>query len=286
MLETHAVFGRVTPQQKRAMVQALQAHGHTVAMTGDGVNDALALKDADIGVAMGSGSDATRAVAQLVLLDSKFDALPPVVAEGRRVLGNIERTSGLYLNKTVYAMLISLATGVAGFVFPFLPRHLTLIGALTIGIPSFFLALAPNTERFRPGFVSRVLAVRDPRPARSRRSRRCSPTGWRRTSPASRCVEAQTTAVMVLTWIGFLVLSILSAPLTRARLALIWSMAGLFVIALVWPPSADVLRAGRPAADRVARRVRHRGDRVVVRAVVRAGGAARWGRGTGAVPRK
>ncbi len=157
MLETHAVFGRVTPQQKRAMVQALQAHGHTVAMTGDGVNDALALKDADIGVAMGSGSDATRSVAQLVLLDSNFDALPPVVAEGRRVLGNIERTSGLYLNKTVYAMLISLATGVAGFVFPFLPRHLTLIGALTIGIPSFFLALAPNTERFRPGFVNRVL---------------------------------------------------------------------------------------------------------------------------------
>ncbi len=100
------------------MVQALQSHGHTVAMTGDGVNDALALKDADIGVAMGSGSDATRAVAQLVLLDSTFDSLPPVVAEGRRVLGNIERTSGLYLTKTVYAMLISLATGVLGFVVP------------------------------------------------------------------------------------------------------------------------------------------------------------------------
>ena len=99
VLESHAVFGRVTPQQKREMVQALQSHGHTVAMTGDGVNDALALKDADIGVAMGSGSDATRAVAQLVLLDSTFDSLPPVVAEGRRVLGNIERTSGLYLNE-------------------------------------------------------------------------------------------------------------------------------------------------------------------------------------------
>ena len=140
-----------------SMVQALQSRGHTVAMTGDGVNDALALKDADIGVAMGSGSDATRAVAQLVLLDSTFDSLPPVVAEGRRVLGNIERTSGLYLNKTVYAMLISLATGVLAFVFPFLPRHLTLIGAVTIGIPSFFLALAPNTDRFRPGFVRRVL---------------------------------------------------------------------------------------------------------------------------------
>ena len=218
MLESHSVFGRVTPQQKREMVQALQAHGHTVAMTGDGVNDALALKDADIGVAMGSGSDATRAVAQLVLLDSTFDSLPPVVAEGRRVLGNIERTSGLYLTKTVYAMLISLAIGVLGFVFPFLPRHLTLIGALTIGIPSFFLALAPNTDRFRPGFVRRVL-------------RFAIPTGTlaaiatflayalAREEPGVTLVEAQTTAVMVLTWIGFLVLTILSAPLTRARLA-------------------------------------------------------------------
>ena len=244
-LESHGVFGRVTPQQKRAMVQALQAHGHTVAMTGDGVNDALALKDADIGVAMGSGSDATRAVAQLVLLDSNFDALPPVVAEGRRVLGNIERTSGLYLNKTVYAMLISLATGVAGFVFPFLPRHLTLIGALTIGIPSFFLALAPNTERFRPGFVDRVL-------------RFAIPTGTlaaiatllayrlAANEPGVTLLEAQTTAVMVLTWIGFLVLSILSAPLTRSRLMLIWSMAGLFVIALVWPPSATFFALDDP----------------------------------------
>ena len=138
------MFGRVTPKQKRSMVNALRSKGHTVGMTGDGVNDALALKDADIGIAMGSGSDATRAVAQLVLLDSNFDALPQVVAEGRRVLGNIERTSGLYITKTVYAMLLSLAVGVAGFPFPFLPRHLTLIGALTIGIPSFFLALAPE----------------------------------------------------------------------------------------------------------------------------------------------
>nr|MDP9331650.1 HAD-IC family P-type ATPase [Actinomycetota bacterium] len=154
-LESASVFGRVAPRQKRAMVLALQDHGHTVAMIGDGVNDALALKDADIGVAMGSGSDASRAVAQVVLLDSDFDAMPIVVAEGRRVLGNIERTSGLYLTKTVYAMLLSLAVGVAGFAFPFLPRHLTLVGAVTIGIPSFFLALAPNTDRFRSGFVER-----------------------------------------------------------------------------------------------------------------------------------
>jgi cation-transporting ATPase E len=238
ILEQHSVFGRVTPQQKRAMVAALQSHGHTVAMTGDGVNDALALKDADIGVAMGSGSDATRAVAQLVLLDSNFSALPPVVAEGRRVLGNIERTAGLYLNKTVYAMLISLAIGVAGLVFPFLPRHLTLVGALTIGIPSFFLALAPNRERFRPGFVNRVL-------------RFAIPTGTlaaiatfvayavARNEPGVSLREAQTTAVMVLTWIGLLVLSILAAPLTRSRLALIWSMAGAFLVILLWPATQE-----------------------------------------------
>ncbi len=236
VLESHSVFGRVTPQQKRAMVRALQAHDHTVAMTGDGVNDALALKDADIGVAMGSGSDATRAVAQLVLLDSTFDSLPPVVAEGRRVLGNIERTSGLYLNKTVYAMLISLATGVLGFVFPFLPRHLTLIGSLTIGIPSFFLALAPNTDRFRPGFVRRVLRFAIPTGTLAAIATLLA-YSLAREEPGVTLVEAQTTAVMVLTWIGFLVLTILSSPLTRPRLLLIWSMAGLFVIALIWPPS-------------------------------------------------
>jgi cation-transporting ATPase E len=234
VLDTHGVFGRVTPQQKRAMVQALQSHGHTVAMTGDGVNDALALKDADIGVAMGSGSDATRAVAQIVLLDSSFDALPSVVAEGRRVLGNIERTSGLYLNKTVYAMLISLAIGVVGFVFPFLPRHLTLIGALTIGIPSFFLALAPNTERFRPGFVERVLRFAIPTGTLAAIATLLAYSLARDESGIT-LLEAQTTAVMVLTWIGLLVLTILSAPLTRARLALIWSMAGLFVLTLVLP---------------------------------------------------
>jgi cation-transporting ATPase E len=230
-MERHSVFGRVTPQQKRAMVKTLQMLGHTVAMTGDGVNDALALKDADIGVAMGSGSDATRAVAQLVLLDSNFDALPPVVAEGRRVLGNIERTSGLYLTKTVYAMLLSLATGVAGFVFPFLPRHLTLIGALTIGIPSFFLALAPNTDLFRPGFVARVLRFAIPAGTLAAIATFLG-YALAREEPGVTLEQAQTTAVMVLTWIGLLVLSILAAPLTRARLVLIWGMAGLFLLAL------------------------------------------------------
>ncbi|MDO8733096.1 MAG: HAD-IC family P-type ATPase [Actinomycetota bacterium] len=157
-----SVFGRVTPTQKQAMVDALHLTGSTVAMTGDGVNDVLALKSADLGISMGSGSAATRAVAQLVLLDNKWSVMPSVVTEGRRVLGNIERVSDVFLTKSFYAVIISVATGLFAVEFPFLPRHLTLIGALTIGIPGFFLALMPNTERFRPGFFKRVLLFTAP----------------------------------------------------------------------------------------------------------------------------
>ena len=157
ILDEHSVFGRVTPHQKLAMVGALQSRGHVVAMTGDGVNDVLALKDADIGVAMGSGSSASRAVAQLVLLDGNFASMPPVVGEGRRVIANIERVANLFVVKTVYAFLLAVLVGIFGQPFPFVPRHLTLVGTLTIGAPAFFLALAPSAERARPGFIPRVL---------------------------------------------------------------------------------------------------------------------------------
>ena len=157
VLATNNVFGRVTPAQKQTMVDALHAHGKTVAMTGDGVNDVLALKNADLGIAMGSGSGATRAVAQLVLLDDQWSVMPSVVAQGRKVLGNIERVADVFLTKSFYAMIVSSATVIFAVAFPFLPRHLTLVSALTIGIPGFFLALMPNTERFRPGFFRRVL---------------------------------------------------------------------------------------------------------------------------------
>ena len=158
VLEQHSVFGRVTPQQKRAMVGALQSQGHVVAMTGDGVNDALALKDADIGVAMGSGAAATRAVAQLVLLDGKFSTLPGVVAEGRRVIANIERVGEPVRDQDRLrdAARDRGRRSPAGRI-PFLPRHLTIVSVFTIGIPGFFLALAPNTRRYVPGFVARVL---------------------------------------------------------------------------------------------------------------------------------
>jgi cation-transporting P-type ATPase E len=237
-LETHAIFGRVTPQQKRAMVEALRSRGHVVAMTGDGVNDVLALKDADIGVAMGSGSSATRAVAQLVLLDSTFDALPSVVGEGRRVLGNIERTSNLYVTKTVYAMLIALGVGVVGLEFPFLPRQLTLIGALTIGIPSFFLALAPNEERARPGFLPRVLRFTIPAGSLAAIA---TFLGYvlAKHEPGVTLAEARTAATMVLLYIGFLVLSIIAAPLTPSRLALVWAMPALFALAMAIPAARE-----------------------------------------------
>ena len=157
LLEQRSVFGRVTPHQKQAMVKALQARGHTVAMTGDGVNDVLALKLADIGIAVGSAAPAAKAVAELVLLDGRFATLPGVVAEGRRVTANIERVAGLFITKTVWAALLALAVGGALLPFPFLPRHLTIIDTLAIGVPSFFLALAPNRRRYRPGFTRRVL---------------------------------------------------------------------------------------------------------------------------------
>ncbi len=155
----HTVFGRVTPDQKQEMVLALQGRGHTVAMTGDGVNDVLALKKADIGVAMGSGSPATRAVAQIVLLDNKFATLPYVVAEGRRVIGNIERVANLFLTKTVYSVLLALVVGLWQLPFPLQPIHVTITGWFTIGVPAFLLSLAPNHERARPGFAGRVLAL-------------------------------------------------------------------------------------------------------------------------------
>jgi cation-transporting ATPase E len=244
-LERHRIFGRVTPQQKRSMVQALRARGHVVAMTGDGVNDVLALKDADLGIAMGSGSSATRSVAQLVLLDSTFDALPSVVAEGRRVLGNIERTSHLYVTKTVYAMLLAIGVGVFGRPFPFLPRHLTLIGSLTIGIPSFFLALAPNADRPRPGFLRRVLRFTIPAGTLA-----ASGTFLAYTiaieEPGVTLTQARTSATMVLCWIGFLILTIIAAPLTRPRLLLVWTMAAAFVAALILPITREFFALDPP----------------------------------------
>ena len=203
------------PARSRPWSQALQAGGHVVAMTGDGVNDVLALKDADLGIAMGSGSAASRAVAELVLMDGRFATLPAVVAEGRRVIANIERVAKLFVTKTVYATVLALAVGLAGLAFPFLPRHLTLISSLTIGIPGFFLALEPSTQRSHPGFVRRTLAFAIP----------AGLTAALGTLVAYQVADvanvpqdqARTTATLALAGLGLVVLALAARPLNRPR---------------------------------------------------------------------
>jgi cation-transporting P-type ATPase E len=233
LLERHSVFGRVVPSQKQAMVQALDSRGHVVAMTGDGVNDVLALKDADLGIAMGSGSAASRAVAELVLLDGRFATLPAVMAEGRRVIANIERVAKVFVTKTVYATLLALAVGVAGQPFPFLPRHLTLVSSLTIGIPGFFLALEPNTQRARPGFVRRVLVFAGPAGVAAAAATFAID---RITDLANIPVaQARTTATLTLGLIGLVVLALAARPLNRLRGLLLGAMAVGLVVVLAVP---------------------------------------------------
>jgi cation-transporting ATPase E len=247
VLETHSVFGRVTPQQKRAMVGALQSRGHVVAMTGDGVNDALALKDADIGVAMGSGAAATRSVAQLVLLEGKFATLPGVVAEGRRVTANIERSANLFLTKTVYAALFAVATVVTAWPYPFLPRHFTVISWFTIGTPGFFLALGPNTRRYVPGFVGRVLRFAVPAGAIASVAVYTAYALARADDAGSR--EARTLAFIVLLVIALYVLVILARPFTPYRLALVLAMIGGAAVVLLVPALRDVFNLEIPGEE-------------------------------------
>ena len=233
LLEARSVFGRVVPRQKREMVDALGARGHVVAMTGDGVNDVLALKDADLGIAMGSGSAASRAVAELVLLDGRFATLPAVMAEGRRVIANIERVAKLFVTKTVYATALALAVGMAGLAFPFLPRHLTLISSLTIGIPGFFLALEPNTQRSRPGFVRRTLAFAVPAGlAAALGTLAAYQVADLADVPQD---EARTTATLALAGLGLVVLALAARPLNHLRRLLLATMAAAFAVVLLVP---------------------------------------------------
>lgn len=151
------IFGRVTPEQKKKLVLALQHLGHTVAMTGDGVNDVLALKKADCSIAMASGSDSTKNVSQLVLLDSNFSSMPYVVAEGRRTINNIEKSSSLFLVKTIYATLLAIIFIFIDMPYPFIPIQLSLASTVTVGIPSFILALQDNYDLVQKHFLKRVL---------------------------------------------------------------------------------------------------------------------------------
>ncbi|MEG8279301.1 HAD-IC family P-type ATPase [Streptomyces sp. AHA2] len=235
-LDEGTVFGRVTPQQKRNMVGALQSRGHTVAMTGDGVNDVLALKDADIGVAMGSGSEATRAVAQIVLLNNSFATLPAVVAEGRRVIGNITRVATLFLVKTVYSVLLAVLVVCSQVEYPFLPRHLTLLSTLTIGVPAFFLALAPNKERAKPNFVRRVMRYAVPGGVVAAVATFATYLLARGHYAGPGALAAETSAAtLTLFLVSMWVLAIIARPYTWWRVALVAAMGGAFLLVLVVP---------------------------------------------------
>ncbi|MFF3330367.1 cation-translocating P-type ATPase [Streptomyces sp. NPDC002888] len=235
-LDEGTVFGRVTPQQKRDMVGALQSRGHTVAMTGDGVNDVLALKDADIGVSMGSGSEATRAVAQIVLLNNSFATLPSVVAEGRRVIGNITRVATLFLVKTVYSVLLAVLVVCWQVEYPFLPRHLTLLSTLTIGIPAFFLALAPNKERARPHFVRRVMRYSIPGGVVAGVATFVTYLLAQHHYTGSGALDAETSAAtLTLFLISMWVLAIIARPYTWWRIALVAAMGLAFLCVLMVP---------------------------------------------------
>jgi cation-transporting ATPase E len=235
-LDEGTVFGRVTPQQKRDMVGALQSHGRTVAMTGDGVNDVLALKDADIGVAMGSGSEATRAVAQIVLLDNSFSSLPSVVGEGRRVIGNITRVATLFLVKTVYSVLLAVLVVCGQVEYPFLPRHLTLLSTLTIGVPAFFLALAPNRERAKPHFVRRVMRYAIPGGVVAGVATFVTYLIARGYYTGPGELDAETSAAtLTLFLISMWVLAIIARPYTWWRVTLVAAMGAAFLLVLAVP---------------------------------------------------
>ena len=229
------VRGRVTPDEKARTVQELRAAGHTVAMVGDGVNDVLALKAADLAMAIGTGSTAARAVSAIVLLDPDFAAVPHVIGEGRRVIANVERLASLFVTKTAYAALLGLGSAAFLLPFPFLPRHMTLVAAFTVGIPAFFLALAPSTRPVRPGFLGRVL--RFALPAGLVAAVMTFAGYYLALQEAGvTLAEARTAATVVLAGLGVWILSILARPLTPARRWLVAAMAaGLAVSALVTP---------------------------------------------------
>jgi cation-transporting ATPase E len=235
ILASHSVFGRVSPHQKRDVIKALQRQGHVVAMTGDGVNDALALKDADIGIAMGNGTPATRAVAQVVLLDGSFAHLPEVVGEGRRVIANIERAASLFLVKNVYALVLALIVTVSGAAYPLAPIQLTLISTITIGIPGFALALGPNRRRYVPGYLRRVLRFAIPTGIVTGISAYLGYQATRVLENHVTVAEARTTATVIVLIVSLWTLLILARPLTGWKLALVTALGSAAALIVAVP---------------------------------------------------
>ncbi len=229
-VQKYTVFGRVTPDQKRKLVRAFQSQGHTVAMTGDGVNDVLALKDSDCGIAMASGSQAASQVSQIVLLDSQFSAMPGIVAEGRRVINNIQRAASLFLVKNIFSFTLALLLLFINMPFPMQAIQLSLISALTIGVPAFFLALEPNYARVEGKFMRNVI-------------RRAMPGGLTNLILVliagffTKILELpqenyDTIAVWVVATVGFVTLYSVCRPFTRLRIAVFSAMLIAMLIAL------------------------------------------------------
>ncbi|MFB2599745.1 HAD-IC family P-type ATPase [Herbiconiux sp. P17] len=235
-LGASSVFGRVAPEQKRTVVHALQAQGRTVAMTGDGVNDAMAIKDADLGIAMGNATPATRAVSRIVLLEGRFDRLPTVLSYARRVIANVERVSNLFLAKTVYGIVLALVSAVLLWKFPFLPRQMTLVSSLAIGIPSFFLALAPNRRRYQPGVLKRVLTFSVPTGLIAAAACVASFAVLRENLPLA---EARSLATVTLFIVSLWVLCVLARPLTGWRIGMVLAVSAAFLLAYLVPLARD-----------------------------------------------
>ena len=230
LIDEYNIFGRVKPDQKKEIILALKAKGKTVAMTGDGVNDVLALKEADCSVAMNSGSDAARNVSQLVLLDSNFSSMPKIVAEGRRSINNLQRSSSLFLCKTTYATLLAIIFVFLNRAYPFIPIQLTLTSVVTIGIPSFILALEPNRERLNGKIILNVL-------------RRSLPTGI--TIVANILIimmlpwfvkltedQMSTLCVLLTAFTGFMLIYRICVPFNNLRRALFVFLITLFVVGI------------------------------------------------------
>ncbi|MCI5732716.1 MAG: cation-translocating P-type ATPase [Tenericutes bacterium] len=238
IVEENTIFGRVKPEQKKLFISALKRNGHVVAMTGDGVNDVLALKEADCGVAMNSGADAARNISEIVLLDSNFDSMPKIVMEGRRTINNVERSATLFLSKTIYASLLALLFLFINYAYPFIPIQMTLINSLTIGIPAFILALEPNKSRIKGKFLVNVIS-------------KAIPSGITTVVNILLLVllasllklpteQTSTCAVIITAYTALLLIYRISKPLNFLRTSLLVLLTSIFVLAFIIPAGREI----------------------------------------------
>ena len=231
LIEEYNVFGRVRPEQKREIVRCLKKEGHTVAMTGDGVNDVLALREADCSIAINSGSDAARNISDLVLLDSNFASLPHVVAEGRRSINNLQRSASLFLCKTTYATLLAIIFIFLSTTYPFVPIQLTLTSMVTIGIPSFILALEPNNDRIKGNIMMNV--IKTALPTALTIVTNVVIISFLPNIISITEAEVSTLAVILTGFTGFTLLYRISVPFNKLRRILFVSLIILFTLGIV-----------------------------------------------------